>query len=101
MKYNEEINLQETLEYMETTYSQHYKGDGKVMLLDLFCAEGIAPDFFRASAMKYITRFGKKEGKNKKDLMKAIHFILLLWEVSLPQESTKVKRDKFLDNDQS
>ena len=38
---------------------------------------GIDKDF-TANAIKYLARFGKKNGRNRKDLLKAIHYIILL-----------------------
>jgi len=32
----------------------------------------------RDTAIKYLMRYGKKDGYNKKDLMKAVHYIVLL-----------------------
>ena len=32
----------------------------------------------RDNALKYLLRFGKKEGKNPKDLYKAMHYIILM-----------------------
>ena len=34
--------------------------------------------FAEGNAIKYLIRYGKKEGYNKKDLMKAIHYIIVL-----------------------
>ena len=28
--------------------------------------------------MKYLARYGKKDGKNRKDLLKAMHYIILM-----------------------
>ena len=39
---------------------------------------GIDKDFCQANAIKYLARYGKKAGKNRKDLLKAIHYIVLL-----------------------
>jgi hypothetical protein len=39
---------------------------------------GIDKDFCQANAIKYLARYGKKNGKNRKDLLKAIHYIVLL-----------------------
>ena len=39
---------------------------------------GIDKDFCQANAIKYLMRYGKKQGKNQKDLIKAIHYIVLL-----------------------
>ena len=38
----------------------------------------IDKDFCQANAIKYLCRYGKKAGKNRKDLLKAIHYIVLL-----------------------
>ena len=39
---------------------------------------GIDKDFCQAKAIKYLCRFGKKDGRNRKDLLKAVHYIVLL-----------------------
>ena len=38
----------------------------------------IDKDFCQSNAIKYLCRYGKKNGKNKKDLYKAVHYIVLL-----------------------
>ena len=45
---------------------------------DLLRDIGIDKDFCQANAIKYLCRFGKKDGRNRKDLLKAIHYIILL-----------------------
>jgi hypothetical protein len=47
---------------------------------------GIAEEFTRGAAMKYLFRFGKKEGKNKKDLLKCLHYVILLYHYSFKPE---------------
>jgi hypothetical protein len=39
---------------------------------------GIDKDFCQANAIKYLARFGKKNGRNRADLLKAVHYIVLL-----------------------
>ena len=39
---------------------------------------GIDKDFCQANAIKYLARYGKKNGKNRKDLLKAVHYVILL-----------------------
>ena len=36
--------------------------------------------------MKYLFRFGKKNGKNRKDLLKCIHYVCLLYHYSFGSE---------------
>ena len=31
-----------------------------------------------SDAIKYVCRFGQKDGRNRKDLLKAVHYIVLL-----------------------
>ena len=41
-------------------------------------ARNIDKDFCQANAIKYLCRYGKKAGRNRKDLLKGIHYIVLL-----------------------
>jgi hypothetical protein len=36
--------------------------------------------------LKYIMRYGKKDGFNKKDLLKVIHYTVLLWHFTQDEE---------------
>ena len=80
MKYNEDKILSEVKEYIESTYNQHYSvgKDGKIQVQDLLRQLGIDKDFCQANAIKYLARYGKKNGRNRKDLLKAIHYVILL-----------------------
>ncbi len=46
--------------------------------MDIFRNMDIDMDFSQANAIKYLMRYGKKKGRNEKDLYKAIHYIVLL-----------------------
>jgi len=76
-KYDEKKILKEIEEYIDSTYGQHYSSKD-IQVQDLFQSIGIASDFSRGNAMKYLARYGKKNGKNESDLFKAIHYIILL-----------------------
>jgi len=79
MKYNEDKILQEVLDYIKGTYGQHYAQVKEgVQVQDLLRSVGIDKDFCQANAIKYLARFGKKDGRNRKDLLKAVHYIVLL-----------------------
>ena len=79
MKYREDEILKEVEEYIEGTYSQHYSTteDG-FQVQDMLRQLDIDKDFCQANAIKYLCRYGKKDGKNRKDLLKAIHYVVLL-----------------------
>lgn len=79
-KYNEGKILREVEEYLSSTYKGHYVGgDQKIQTLDLIDSNGDAVAFCRANIIKYASRFGKKDGMNPKDLLKVIHYAILLY----------------------
>ena len=79
MKYNEDKILKEIGDYIKSTYGQHYSSDQKgFQVLDLLKTLKIGKDFCHANAIKYLCRYGKKAGRNRKDLLKAIHYVILL-----------------------
>jgi len=78
MKYNEKQILKQIEEYIESTYSQHYNSGDNIQVNDLIMAIGHGEGSFIANAIEYLARYGKKEGKNQKDLFKSIHNIILL-----------------------
>ena len=89
MKYNEDKILKEVIDYIEKTYSEHYSVDKSgFQVQDMLRHLDIDKDFCQANAIKYLCRFGKKNGKNKVDLYKAVHYIVLLLD-SLDNEDTK------------
>jgi len=82
-KYSEGKILREVEAYLSSTYNGHYVGEEtKIQTLDLIESIGDAEAFCRSNAIKYLSRFGKKEGKNAKDLLKVIHYAILLYHFS-------------------
>ena len=79
-KYNEDKILKEIREYLGSTYKSHYTSqESKTQTLDLIESIGDAEPFCRSNAIKYLSRFGKKNGKSKMDILKAIHYCILLY----------------------
>lgn len=82
-KYEEDLTMKEVREYLSATYNSHYTSkDSKTQTLDLIEAIGDAEPFCRSNAIKYLSRFGKKGGKSKQDILKAIHYCVLLYHFS-------------------
>ena len=87
-KYEEDVILKQAEDYIAKTYELHYTGDkGKMQTLDLIESIGDAEAFCRSNAIKYLSRFGKKDGKNRKDILKAIHYCTLLYHFSFNDNS--------------
>lgn len=81
LKYGEDQFLAKALDYIKSTYNQHYVDDRQTQLIDLFDSDMDINEligFLRINSVKYLKRFGKKEGYNERDLLKAIHYTTLL-----------------------
>jgi len=79
-KYEEDKTLKEVEQYLSSTYHSHYTSEqSKTQTLDLIESIGDAEAFTRSNAIKYLSRFGKKNGKSKMDILKAIHYCILLY----------------------
>jgi len=79
-KYDEDKTLKEVESYLSSTYHSHYTSEtSKTQTLDLIESIGDAEAFTRSNAIKYLSRFGKKNGKSKQDILKAIHYCVLLY----------------------
>ena len=78
------------------TYGQHYAQVSKgTQVQDILRDIGIDKDFCQANAIKYLCRFGKKDGRNRKDLLKAVHYIVLLMN---SEDITNAKNEATFEN---
>ena len=77
MKYSENEIIKDIETYVKNTYGGHYVGKDQVQIIDLWESLGNVETTARDVAMKYLMRYGKKDGKNEKDLMKAIHYMIM------------------------
>jgi hypothetical protein len=81
-KYNEDKILKDIEDYVTSTYGSHYCGHNQAykdtQTIDLMAAKDLAVSFCQANILKYGSRYGDKDGRNKRDLMKVIHYAMLL-----------------------
>jgi hypothetical protein len=88
-KYEEDKTLKEIEQYLSSTYHSHYTSEtSKTQTLDLIESIGDAEAFTRSNAIKYLSRFGKKNGKSKMDILKAIHYCILLYHFASLHKNT-------------
>jgi len=81
-KYKEDESIKALQDYISTTYGGHYTSDNNnVQTLDLIESVGDAESFCRSNAIKYLARYDKK-GQAKRDILKAMHYCLLLYYFS-------------------
>jgi len=81
-RYKEDKIIEDIENYVKSTYGQHYVAEAKgSQVIDIWEANGSLQSTARDTAIKYLIRYGKKDGKNKKDLLKAVHYIILMMYV--------------------
>ena len=81
-KYEEDKGIKDLKDYVASTYSGHYTSkNNNVQTLDLIQSVGDAESFCRSNAIKYLSRYDKR-GQAKRDILKAMHYCLLLYYFS-------------------
>ena len=89
-KFNEGTLIRELKEYIDGTYSGHYsknKFQSTEFIID--CGHGMG--FALGNVLKYAQRYGKKDGANRKDIMKILHYAL----IALHQHDEDMKENDF------
>lgn len=76
-KYNEKELLAQIQAYVDTTYNEHY-AQGKIQTTEFIIDSGHGIGHTVGNIMKYSQRYGKKEGRNRKDILKIIHYALIM-----------------------
>ena len=79
-KYNESNNILELLKYVNSTYEQHYSKN-KFQATEFIIDGGHGEGFCIGNILKYAQRYGNKDGYNRKDLMKVIHYAIIMLHV--------------------
>ena len=90
-KYKEDESIKALQDYISTTYGGHYTSkENNVQTLDLIESVGDAESFCRSNAIKYLSRYDKK-GQAKRDILKALHYSLLLYHFSGQLKETTIR----------
>ena len=76
-KFSEDKVIKELYDYISATYKGHYSKNqfqSTEFIIDCGHGEG----FMLGNIIKYAQRYGKKGGKNPDDLLKIIHYAIIL-----------------------
>ena len=84
-KFKEDETIKDIEVYINNTYSQHYS-NGKYQATDMIIDSGYGEGFCLGNIMKYAMRFGKKNGKDNKDLKKIIHYAIIALYLNSKEE---------------
>ena len=79
-KFSEDKLINDIKEYIDNTYNQHY-AKTKFQATEFIVDGGHGEVFCIGNILKYAQRYGKKEGYNKNDLLKVIHYALIALHV--------------------
>ena len=72
-KYSEDQILDELKTYIDGTYTAHYS-QNKFQATEFIMDSGHGEGFCIGNILKYAQRYGKKNGKDRNDLLKVIHY---------------------------
>ena len=75
-KFNEDKFLEDAKAYIDETYSSHYAKSGRQATENII-DQGHGTGFCMGNILKYAQRYGKKDGYNKKDLLKIVHYAII------------------------
>ena len=85
-KYNEEYALEELKNYIDSTYGAHYSKE-RFQATEFIIDGGHGEGFCIGNILKYAQRYGKKDGKNRRDLLKVIHYGIIALYINEMEES--------------
>jgi hypothetical protein len=80
-KYDEGAALMELEEYIDSTYDEHYSKN-KYQATEFIIDGGHGEGFCIGNIMKYAQRYGKKNGKDRSDLLKVLHYGIIALHVN-------------------
>ena len=75
-KFREDELVRDVKEYIDATYGQHY-AKNRIQATEVIIDAGHGEGFTIGNIIKYAQRYGKKDGYNRKDLMKVIHYAII------------------------
>ena len=75
-KFDEDKIMKEVKEHIDKTYEGHYNKN-KFQATEFIIDSGHGEGFCIGNILKYAQRYGKKNGKNRADLLKVIHYAII------------------------
>lgn len=88
-KFNEPKLIEDFKQYIDSTYSEHYSKK-RFQSMEFTIDAGHGMGFCMGNCQKYTQRYGTKNGYNRKDILKILHYALLALHVhDLNEENSK------------
>jgi len=89
-KFSENKSLKELRAYIDKTYELHYSAN-KFQALEFIEECGHGEGFCMGNILKYAQRYGRKGGKNKDDLMKILHYGIMMLHIHEQESEDEIK----------
>lgn len=96
-KFNEGELIAEVQRYIDETYSGHYSRN-RFQSTEFIVDCGHGDGFALGNIIKYAQRYGKKEGKNRNDLLKVIHYAIIALSI-LDMEEQDLGEQEYFENE--
>ena len=87
-KFNEDVAMTMLQNHITKTYDSHYSMN-KIQSTEFIFDAGHGEGFCLGNIIKYAQRYGKKDGKNQQDLLKILHYTIMLLGVEIENEETR------------
>lgn len=87
-KFNETKAVELLNDYIASTYGKHYSMN-KIQSTEFIFDAGHGDGFCLGNIIKYAQRFGKKDGRNVDDILKILHYGIILLGVEIENEKTR------------
>ena len=79
-KFGEDRLLDDLKAYIDSTYDAHYS-KSKFQATEFIFDSGHGMGFCIGNVLKYAQRYGRKDGYNRKDLQKVLHYAIMALHV--------------------
>ena len=89
-KFKESEVLKELLAYIDFTYDSHYS-KSKHQAMEFIDECGHGEGFCMGNILKYAQRYGRKGGKNKDDLMKILHYGIMMLHIHEQESEDEIR----------
>ena len=87
-KFNEKEAIKMLDDYIASTYGKHYSMN-KIQSTEFIFDAGHGDGFCLGNIIKYAQRFGKKNGRNVDDILKILHYGIILLGATYENEKTR------------
>jgi len=87
-KYNEDQALAELSDYIDSTYDEHYSKN-KFQATEFIIDGGHGEGFCIGNILKYAQRHGKKNGRDRRDLLKVIDYGIIALHINEMEKGEK------------